>query len=119
MNACALARLGAVMTAIALTSISLMMSIGIAKANDTRSAPDASTERAIDGEAFTLGDYSIDNGGGRTSGGVFSIDGTIGQPDANAVPSSGGAFEVSGGFPPAPGAPPPGDALFANSFENP
>jgi hypothetical protein len=47
-------------------------------------------------------DYAIDRfkvagGGGTSSGGAFSLTGTIGQPDA-AAPVSGGAFVLSGGF---------------------
>ena len=40
---------------------------------------------------------TIDGGGGPSSGGSFSLNGTIGQPDASA-PMSGGAFTISGGF---------------------
>jgi hypothetical protein len=49
---------------------------------------------------------TIDGGGGTSSGGTFSLSGTIGQPDAGAA-ISGGTFTVLGGFwpeatPPAP-----------------
>jgi hypothetical protein len=46
--------------------------------------------------------YSIDwftiDGGGASSGGVFSVSGTIGQPDANAQPMTGGQLSLVGGF---------------------
>ncbi len=40
--------------------------------------------------------YSIDGGGGQSSGGTYIVRGTIGQPDA-AV-SVGGDYELLGGF---------------------
>lgn len=65
--------------------------------------------------------HVIAGGGGRSSGGVFAIQGTIGQPDADPLqPSSGGVFAITGGF--WPGIEPPaplGDPVFANGFEAP
>ena len=54
--------------------------------------------------AFCLrawGQYSIDwstldGGGGTSTGGVYSLTGTIGQPDAGTM--SGGNFTLAGGF---------------------
>jgi hypothetical protein len=40
--------------------------------------------------------FSIDGGGGSSTGGVFSVTGTIGQPDAGAL--SGGSYTLTGGF---------------------
>src|SRR5690242_302022 len=40
--------------------------------------------------------FTIDGGGGTSTGGVFSVSGTIGQADAGAM--SGGNFSVTGGF---------------------
>jgi hypothetical protein len=40
--------------------------------------------------------YTIDGGGGTSSGGTFVVSGTIGQPDAGTM--SGGIFVVNGGF---------------------
>ncbi len=40
--------------------------------------------------------YTIDGGGGQSSGGQYMLSGTIGQPDA--AYSAGGDFEVLGGF---------------------
>lgn len=45
---------------------------------------------------FQIDWYTIDGGGGSSAGGVFSLTGTIGQPDAGA--SAGGAFQCGGGF---------------------
>lgn len=45
---------------------------------------------------YELSWYTIDGGGGRSSGGPYTLTGTIGQPDAAAV--SGGDYELLGGF---------------------
>ena len=45
---------------------------------------------------YELSCYTIDGGGGRSIGGDFTLTGTIGQPDA--AYSSGGNFELLGGF---------------------
>ena len=42
--------------------------------------------------------FTIDGGGGTSSGGSFSLSGTIGQPDATAQPMMGGNFSLTGGF---------------------
>jgi hypothetical protein len=39
---------------------------------------------------------TIDSGGGTSTGGIFTLTGTIGQPDAGTM--SGGGFQLSGGF---------------------
>jgi len=49
------------------------------------------------GGGFDLSWSTIDGGGGTFStGGVYSLGGTIGQPDAGAA--TGGAFALTGGF---------------------
>ena len=40
--------------------------------------------------------YTIDGGGGTSSGGQYALTGTIGQPDADY--SAGGNYELLGGF---------------------
>jgi hypothetical protein len=40
--------------------------------------------------------YTIDGGGGTSSGGPFTLSGTIGQPDAGTL--SGGNYVLEGGF---------------------
>lgn len=40
--------------------------------------------------------FTIDGGGGTSTGGVYSVSGTIGQPDAGTM--SGGPFTLQGGF---------------------
>jgi len=40
--------------------------------------------------------FTIDGGGGTSTGGVYSVSGTIGQPDAGVA--SGGNYSLLGGF---------------------
>jgi hypothetical protein len=47
--------------------------------------------------AFDLSWHTFDGGGGSSAGGAFTVEGTIGQPDAGA-PLTGGTFEVRSGF---------------------
>ncbi len=54
----------------------------------------AATARA---QTYSLDWSTIDGGGGTSTGGVYTVSGTIGQPDAGAT-MSGGTFSVSGGF---------------------
>ena len=45
---------------------------------------------------YSIDWFTIDGGGGTSTGGVYSVTGTIGQPDAVAM--SGGNFVLQGGF---------------------
>ncbi|MEO6036065.1 MAG: hypothetical protein ABIQ35_12490 [Verrucomicrobiota bacterium] len=47
-------------------------------------------------QTFSIDWYTIDGGGGTSTGGVYAVSGTIGQPDAGTM--SGGNFTVNGGF---------------------
>lgn len=49
------------------------------------------------GQSYSIDWSTIDGGGGTSTGGVYSVSGTIGQPDAGAV-MTGGSFSVNGGF---------------------
>lgn len=42
--------------------------------------------------------YTIDGGGGTSTGGTYSVSGTLGQYDANTVQMTGGSFTLDGGF---------------------
>ncbi len=44
----------------------------------------------------TIDWYTVDGGGGTSTGGQFTLSGTIGQPDAGTM--SGGSFTLLGGF---------------------
>ncbi len=57
---------------------------------------------------YDLSWYTVDCGGGTSTGGTFSLTGTAGQPDAGAM--SGGTFSLSGGF----WAAPPGATCYPN-----
>jgi hypothetical protein len=41
--------------------------------------------------------YKVSGGGGTSTGGVYSVSGTIGQPDAGG-PMTGGNYSLTGGF---------------------
>lgn len=45
---------------------------------------------------YSIDWYTIDAGGGTSTGGVYSVTGTIGQPDAGRM--TGGNYTLEGGF---------------------
>lgn len=47
-------------------------------------------------QTYSLDWHALDGGGGTSTGGVYSVSGTIGQPDAGAM--SGGNYSLTGGF---------------------
>src|SRR5262245_54773162 len=47
-------------------------------------------------QTYSIDWYTIDGGGGTSTGGVYTVSGTIGQPDAGHM--SGGNYTVDGGF---------------------
>ncbi|TAK93944.1 MAG: hypothetical protein EPO07_17475 [Verrucomicrobia bacterium] len=49
-------------------------------------------------QSYSIDWSTIDGGGGTSSGGVYSVSATIGQPDASATPMTGGNFSLTGGF---------------------
>ncbi len=48
-------------------------------------------------QPFSIDRFTIAGGGGTSTGGVYSVSGTIGQPDAGAA-MTGGNFSLTGGF---------------------
>ena len=48
-------------------------------------------------QSYSIDWFTIDGGGGTSTGGVYSVSGTIGQPDAGPT-MSGGNFSLTGGF---------------------
>ena len=48
-------------------------------------------------QPFEVSWYTIDGGGGTSTGGVYSVSGTIGQPDAGSTMTNG-QYSVTGGF---------------------
>jgi hypothetical protein len=57
-----------------------------------------SLARHASGQSFSIDWHTIDGGGGTSTGGVFAVTGSIGQPDANSQPMTGGDFSLTGGF---------------------
>ena len=58
---------------------------------------DGSAERQMASSAvFEISWYTVDGGGGTSSGGDFVLRGTIGQPDAGDL--TGGGFTLRGGY---------------------
>src|SRR5712671_25761 len=51
---------------------------------------------AAQAQSYSIDWFTIDGGGGTSTGGVFSVSGTIGQPDAGHM--SGGNYTLDGGF---------------------
>jgi hypothetical protein len=47
-------------------------------------------------QSYSIDWFTIDGGGGTSTGGVYSVSGTIGQPDAGTM--SGGPYTLEGGF---------------------
>ena len=48
-------------------------------------------------QSYSIDWHTIDGGGGTSTGGVYQVSGTIGQPDAGPT-MSGGNYSVDGGF---------------------
>jgi hypothetical protein len=51
---------------------------------------------AAQAQNYAIDWLTIDGGGGSSTGGIYSVSGTIGQPDAGRM--SGGNFTLDGGF---------------------
>jgi len=47
-------------------------------------------------QSYSIDWFTVDGGGGTSTGGVYSVSGTIGQPDAGKM--SGGNYTLDGGF---------------------
>lgn len=68
-------------------------------------------------QEFEITRHVVSGGGGRSTGGDYSLAGTVGQPQASG-PIGGGEFELRGGFW-AGDAQAGGEALFRDGFEAP
>src|SRR3977135_3203739 len=51
---------------------------------------------ALRAQNYSIDWFTIDGGGGTSTGGVYSVSGTIGQPDAGTM--SGGNYTIERGF---------------------
>lgn len=47
---------------------------------------------------YSIDWYSVDGGGGTSSGGTYTVSGSIGQPDAAPTALTGGSYSLQGGF---------------------
>lgn len=52
---------------------------------------------AASAQSYSVDWHKVAGGGGTSTGGTFSLSGTIGQPDASAT-LAGGGYSVTGGF---------------------
>jgi hypothetical protein len=68
--------------------------------------------------SYQIPRQSIDGGAGRATSATYTLDGTIGQPDAGAIKTST-RYTLRGGFHRAAPAAPLPDPLFSNGFEAP
>jgi hypothetical protein len=68
---------------------------------------------AVPSRSQQIARFSIDAGGGRSTGGAYVVTGTFAQPDAALAMAPG--HRLQGGFWGSANA--PADALFANDFE--
>src|SRR5256885_1765468 len=53
-------------------------------------------DATVGAQTYAIDWFTIDGGGGTSTGGVYSVSGTIGQPDAGKM--SGGNYALDGGF---------------------
>jgi hypothetical protein len=50
----------------------------------------------VHAQSYTITWWTIDGGGGSSTGGGYTLSGTVGQPDAGVL--SGGSYTLTGGF---------------------
>ena len=56
-----------------------------------------SFQPSVFAQSYSIDWFTIDGGGGTSTGGVYSVSGTIGQHDAGG-PMTGGNYSLTGGF---------------------
>ncbi len=52
--------------------------------------------QSVSAQSYSIGWYTFDSGGGTSTGGTYTVTGTVGQPDAGVM--SGGNFTLTGGY---------------------
>ena len=52
---------------------------------------------AVHAQSYSVDWFKVAGGGGTSTGGVYNVSGTIGQPDAGG-PLTGGNYSITGGF---------------------
>lgn len=63
---------------------------------------------------FAILKFTVDGGGGKSSGGAYTLTGTIGQPDARVQDATGSGYSLTGGIWSRVA-----DLIFKDGFENP
>src|ERR1700691_3272161 len=53
---------------------------------------------SVRAQSYYIDWYKISGGGGTSTGGSYSLSGTIGQPDASGPMYGGGQYSLTGGF---------------------
>jgi len=53
---------------------------------------------SVRAQSYSIDWFTIDGGGGTSTGGVYSVSGTVGQSDANQQPMTGGSYSLVGGY---------------------
>ena len=74
----------------------LHVAAGIALTGTAFIASSTNADESAVGGTLAIASFTIDNGGGESSGGDWNLHGTAGQPDPGVA--NGGTFVVSGGF---------------------
>jgi len=49
-------------------------------------------------QQYSIDWHTVDGGGGTSTVGIYSVSGTIGQPDATTTTMTGGPYSLTGGF---------------------
>jgi hypothetical protein len=57
----------------------------------------AMTALSASAQSYSINWYKVAGGGGTSTGGTYSVSGTIGQPDASST-MTGGNYSLTGGF---------------------
>jgi hypothetical protein len=68
----------------------LLLSLSLIFGSASQAAPGAAAQD------YAIKKWSVDVGGGASSGGGYWLAGTVGQPDAGVL--SGGIYDLTGGF---------------------
>jgi hypothetical protein len=58
----------------------------------------AASASAIQAQQYAIDRHVVPGGGGTSSGGVYSVTGAVGLPDASPLPNTGGEFVLMSGF---------------------
>jgi len=112
---CAMRLPARVAAAAILLALACQPALAQAQVDGTAAAP-----TVAGGGVYALDRWTVDGGGGHSSGGSFAVSGTIAQPDSDPLaPSTGGSYAVTGGFWPGLARRDATVAVFADGFENP